>query len=265
MNRGPALAPKAVPTQYSPPEPAPQAAHPTPAQEPEPQPYQPALFSTREIGRVVPISGPLPARKRTATAIKKAPSVVPAVHHQEPLPFQNTVRARSAAADASRFCNAPVAVPMHRFMAAVADYSLVSIAMGAIVGMLHVAAGSLLVNVANLPTLAVVFFVLSVSYKLLWAFADTDSPGLRWAHLRTVNFDGKVPARAQRLQRVAAGCLSLLAGGIGIIWILADEETLSWHDHMSKTFLTSQLESEDPGVRNVPMPPERPQARYRAR
>ncbi len=32
--------------------------------------------------------------------------------------------------------------------------------------------------------------------------------------------------------------LSLMAGGIGLLWGLVDEETLTWHDHISKTFPT---------------------------
>jgi hypothetical protein len=29
---------------------------------------------------------------------------------------------------------------------------------------------------------------------------------------------------------------------LGLLWALVDEETLSWHDHSSKTFLTSYTE-----------------------
>jgi hypothetical protein len=59
-----------------------------------------------------------------------------------------------------------------------------------------------------------------------------------------LNFDGMPPTRNQRIVRVAAGCLSLLAGGLGLLWAAADEETLSWHDHMSKTFLTPRFDSQ---------------------
>jgi hypothetical protein len=53
-----------------------------------------------------------------------------------------------------------------------------------------------------------------------------------------VNFDGQTPTRAQRFYRTASGFLSLMAGGIGLLWGLVDEETLTWHDHISKTFPT---------------------------
>ena len=35
-----------------------------------------------------------------------------------------------------------------------------------------------------------------------------------------------------------ASLLSLLPGGIGYLWALMDEERLTFHDHISETFLT---------------------------
>jgi uncharacterized RDD family membrane protein YckC len=75
-------------------------------------------------------------------------------------------------------------------------------------------------------------------YKVMWCLADGDSPGMRWTHQRLVNFDGQRPDREQRLRRVASASLSLMAAGLGIVWALVDEESLTWHDHISKTFPT---------------------------
>ena len=41
-----------------------------------------------------------------------------------------------------------------------------------------------------------------------------------------------------RLFRVGAAGLSVLAAGLGILWALVDEESLTWHDHISKTYPT---------------------------
>ena len=68
--------------------------------------------------------------------------------------------------------------------------------------------------------------------------ANGDTAGQKWTRLRLVNFDGQTPTRAQRFYRTASGFLSLMAGGIGLLWGLVDEETLTWHDHISKTFPT---------------------------
>jgi hypothetical protein len=53
-----------------------------------------------------------------------------------------------------------------------------------------------------------------------------------------VNFDGQKPTQRQRFQRLASGFLSLFAAGLGLLWALVDEETLTWHDHISRTFPT---------------------------
>jgi uncharacterized RDD family membrane protein YckC len=56
--------------------------------------------------------------------------------------------------------------------------------------------------------------------------------------LRFINFDGSPIDRRERAIRFAAACLSFFSAGLGVLWSLADEEGLTWHDHMSKTFPT---------------------------
>jgi hypothetical protein len=51
-----------------------------------------------------------------------------------------------------------------------------------------------------------------------------------------VDFDGNSPSQARRYQRLLGTLLSWLAAGLGIIWVLVDEDGLSWHDHISSTF-----------------------------
>jgi hypothetical protein len=38
--------------------------------------------------------------------------------------------------------------------------------------------------------------------------------------------------------RQLAGLLSVVSAGLGLVWALVDEENLTWHDHISKTFPT---------------------------
>ena len=62
---------------------------------------------------------------------------------------------------------------------------------------------------------------------------------MRWSSVKVLNFDGQRPTREQRLTRLFAGALSFLAAGLGLVWALADEESLTWHDHISKTFVST--------------------------
>ena len=78
------------------------------------------------------------------------------------------------------------------------------------------------------------------TYRLLWCLGNGDTPGMHFAGLRLVNFDGKMPDRDQRLLRLGASVLSTAAAGLGLVWALVDEEHLTWHDHISKTFPTTR-------------------------
>jgi len=60
---------------------------------------------------------------------------------------------------------------------------------------------------------------------------------MRWTHLRLITFDGFPPERRQRLMRFASACLSRFTI-LGLAWALADEESLGWPDHISRTFPT---------------------------
>ena len=63
---------------------------------------------------------------------------------------------------------------------------------------------------------------------------------MNWLGLRVLNFDGEPPSAAQRRTRALGTILSTLSLGLGFAWSIADEEKLTWHDRMSKTFVTRE-------------------------
>ena len=83
--------------------------------------------------------------------------------------------------------------------------------------------------------LVILFF-----YRLLFSVGETDTPGMRFMGLYLTNFDGHRPSRRQRIQRLGGACISVVAAGLGLLWSLFDEHRLSWHDHISETFVTTQ-------------------------
>ena len=186
--------------------------------------------------------GPVTARKRQRIprVESEVRSTGAAVVYQQKFEWSEPVnRVPASGYDAVRYCDAPVANPVHRAAAAVIDFALVSVAVGLLMTSLYGLVGEEILNRGTLPYFGGLSAVCAFVYKLLWALAEADSPGLRWSHLKLLNFDGEEPTRRQRLIRLAAGSLSLLAAGLGLLWSLVDEESLSWHDHMSKTFLTA--------------------------
>jgi len=123
-------------------------------------------------------------------------------------------------------------------MAAAVDISVVLIALG-VFGVIVFACGSdLSFTRQSAPYFVTVVFCTTMLYRLLWTLGNGDSPGMRFAGLRLVDFDGRSPSREQRLRRQLVSLLSVVSAGLGLVWALVDEENLTWHDHISKTFPT---------------------------
>jgi uncharacterized RDD family membrane protein YckC len=123
-------------------------------------------------------------------------------------------------------------------MAAAVDISVVLIALGVFGLILFACGGDLSFSRQTTPYFAAVTFLTAMLYRLLWALGNGDSPGMRFAGLQLVDFDGRRPGREQRLKRQLVSLLSVISAGLGIAWALVDEENLTWHDHISKTFPT---------------------------
>jgi uncharacterized RDD family membrane protein YckC len=124
-------------------------------------------------------------------------------------------------------------------MAAGVDASLVLVAVGVFLAVFFPFGGGLLINTHTAPFLLGVAAVIALFYRFLWCLANGDSPGMRLLGLRLVDFDGRTPDRDQRGMRQVASLLSLLSVGLGLVWAMVDEERLTWHDHISKTFPTT--------------------------
>jgi len=133
-------------------------------------------------------------------------------------------------------CDAPVALPLHRLMAAAVDFSILLIALGLFAVILYACGGNLSPTRQSVPLFLAVAFLTGAFYRLLWSLGNGDSPGMRFAGLRLMDFDGRTPSRERRILRQLVTILSLLSAGLGLIWALVDEENLAWHDHISKTF-----------------------------
>jgi uncharacterized RDD family membrane protein YckC len=206
--------------------------------------YQPSLFSSRELPRVVAFETIAPGV--IETPVRKPISPKPRARHRRVIPGQQSLEFAPAAgsgryahpAEGTIYCDAPIAVAAHRGIAAALDASLIMISLAVFGVIFLVAGGTVAINSKTLPLLVGVAAVVTFFYKLLFSLANGDSPGMRWTRLTLVTFDGQRPTRTQRMQRLASGTLSLCAAGLGFLWALVDEETLTWHDHISRTFPT---------------------------
>jgi uncharacterized RDD family membrane protein YckC len=221
-------------------------------QPPAPHPdvnYQPSLFRDAPGGpKVIPIPTLMPAKSPPAARRPQARTQGPRANFgarrgadsQQALDFRGAAGSSPLGieVEAVIYCDAPVALPVHRLMAAAADGSMILMALALFTAIFYLSGGHIVVSKQTAPLLAGVVAAVALFYRLLWCLADGDSPGMRFAGLRLVNFDGRRPDRDQRGVRQAAYLLSLLSAGLGLVWALVDEENLTWHDHISKTFPT---------------------------
>jgi uncharacterized RDD family membrane protein YckC len=233
-------------------------AQPAPAQPTETPNYQPSLFRDgTAASKVIPIPTltPLhPYHRDTARSAQRRPAPRSSAqmrpqhrrsdfqqsHGQQSLGFQDSPAEVRVQPGETIDCDAPVAAPTHRLVAAAVDGSLILVGVGAFMAIFFLSGGQVALDRQALSFILGVTAVIALFYRALWCLANGDSPGMRFAGLRLIDFDGRRPDREQRGIRQIASLLSLLSAGLGLVWALVDEESLTWHDHISKTFPTTQ-------------------------
>ena len=228
------------------------AAAPKPAPEPS-RPLLPdmsravqrPLFQDRPAPNVIPFesygspaapkavrTAPRHSTRRTASRVSDAQAnldFLPAAPDQ-PRTLGTTVEAMIV-------CDAPVATPLHRGVAAALDWSMVLIGYGLFLLAFSLAGGQFVLSKPNLMIFGAVLALIAFTYGLFWSIAGAETAGMRWTRLRLTTFEGFPPEPRHRVMRFAGSCLSFCTI-VGLLWSLADEESLNWQDHISRTFPT---------------------------
>jgi len=208
------------------------------------------LFDDRPLEKVVPIARYSPRSEprhrakaetgtRTATKSTRKPKPVP--EGQGELEFLASAPAKprqlGTTVDAVIYCEYPVATTLHRAVASALDWSMVLIGYAGFLLGAHELGCELALTKAGIMALGAMFLLVAFAYGLCFALAGAETPGMHWTQLRLSTFDGFPPEKRQRIGRFVASCLSRCTV-LGLLWSLADEESLAWHDHMSRTFPT---------------------------
>ena len=77
----------------------------------------------------------------------------------------------------------------------------------------------------------------SALYHWLFLMLARATPGMRYARISLCTFDDEIPSREQLRNRLGAMVLSLLPVGLGMGWAIFDDDHLTWHDRLSRTYL----------------------------
>jgi hypothetical protein len=72
-------------------------------------------------------------------------------------------------------------------------------------------------------------------YEYLLIVYSGSTPGLRAAGLELTRFDGSATTRAIRRWRILCSYLSALSLGMGYVWVFLDEDSLCWHDRITRS------------------------------
>jgi uncharacterized RDD family membrane protein YckC len=130
-----------------------------------------------------------------------------------------------------------LAAMSRRLLAAVVDGTL-------IVGVFLAVALMAAANMKELPGIkeiemgaAAALLVIGALYYAFFLTLAEATPGMRYAYISLCTFNGQSPSRAQRCGRLGALLLSVATLGLGLAWVIFDEDHLSWHDRLSRTYL----------------------------
>jgi len=231
------------------PSPAPDFAPSAQSVQPPAPPRQGLLFHVRPYGKVIPFDGnlepPAPPKLQTVTRTSSHPARRRAAAPNEAQPSleflqsaPSAPRKLSTTVEAVIVCDASVAGLMHRACAAAIDGSMILIACGLFLTVFYLLGGSFPSSKPAILIMAAAAALIAMFYGFVWVCAGGPTPGMRALRLTLINFDGYPPDPASRWLRYLGACLGYCAGGLGLLWALLDEETLTWHDHISQTFPT---------------------------
>ena len=97
---------------------------------------------------------------------------------------------------------------------------------------------------------AAVAVLLWMAYQFVFVVYTGSTPGLRAARLTLTKFDGSTVHRRLRRWRVLASFLSAFSAGLGYLWCFVDQDSLCWHDRITRTHL--QPAKLSPPVKPIP-------------
>ena len=193
----------------------------------------PHFESKPRVGAEVP--GRLVSQRPSAKRARPVPEGQGTLDFLPPAPAKP--RQLGTSVEAVIYCEAPVSTTLHRAVASVLDWSMATLGYGLFLLAFYMLGGQFDLTKSNVTMFAAMFLTIGFTYGLLFAWTGAETPGMRWAQLRLTTFDGFPPDRRQRLVRFGASCLTRCTL-LGLLWSLADEESLAWHDHISRTFPT---------------------------
>jgi uncharacterized RDD family membrane protein YckC len=179
---------------------------------------------TIAIGRVVRQPEPADPRLLIDVSVPPPPEASAPVAVPEPLPLvQNGLF--------------PVASLDQRCRALLIDAVCLAFAYGGFLALFGSLGGHLTLSKLSATVCFFTFAFVYLQYFGLFTIFGGSTPGMMVSGLQVASFTGDVPTPRQYLLRAAGYVLSAGTCFLGFLWVLWDEDGLTWHDRLSNTYL----------------------------
>jgi uncharacterized RDD family membrane protein YckC len=133
----------------------------------------------------------------------------------------------------------PVASLEDRRYAAIIDVVCLLFAYGGFLALFSSLGGQFTLSKLSAAVYGATFAVVYLQYFALFTIFGGTTPGMMFRGLQVATFSGAPPAPRQFLLRSLGYVLSASACFAGFAWAWWDEDGLTWHDRISRTYLSS--------------------------
>lgn len=133
----------------------------------------------------------------------------------------------------------PVATIDERRLAGLVDALCLLFACGGFLALFGSLGGHFAFSKLSAAVYAASFAIVYLQYFSLFTVFGGTTPGMMLRGLRVVDFSGEDPSPRQLLLRAAGYMLSAGSFFLGFLWSQWDEDELTWHDRISRTYLSS--------------------------
>jgi uncharacterized RDD family membrane protein YckC len=131
----------------------------------------------------------------------------------------------------------PVASMDERRIAGLIDVGCLLFAYGGFLTLFGSLGGQFTFSKLSAAVCVATFVVVYLQYFALFTVFGGTTPGMMLRGLHVVSFSGETPTPRQMLWRSVGYMLSAGTLFMGFLWALWDEDALTWHDRLSRTYL----------------------------
>jgi len=133
----------------------------------------------------------------------------------------------------------PVASIDDRRLAGLVDLGCLLFAYGGFLMLFGSLGGQFTLSKLTAVVYATTFAIVYLQYFALFTIFGGTTPGMMLRNLQVTSFSGEPPTPRQMLLRSMGYMLSAGTFFLGFLWSMWDEDQLTWHDRLSRTYLSA--------------------------